>query len=276
MFTDNSTVEACSVKGSSTSPKLLGLIVCLTTITTLFGTKIHIFHAVPGTRMISQGTEGVLGEGIMSGKSKVSFIPIHLSCTERSPLLIEWIRDWSSTSLIHLHPIDWFDVRHDIDGWRKYWDGFERPRLSGSRCYLWTPPPFAADVTIAELRKSRIKRQVSSHVFILPKLCSPLWVTQIYKAADIVCEVPAGQPLCDSTMHEPLLIALIFPFLRVKPWQLRSTPKMYSMGGELRKVFKTEGMDARDILRELWRTCHRLTTMPENVVRKVLIFGKHQ
>ena len=39
-------------------------------------------------------------------------------------------------------------------------------------------------------------------------------------------------------MHEPLLIALVFPFLRVKPWQLRSTPKMYSMGGELRKCSK--------------------------------------
>ena len=44
MFTDNSTVEVCSVIGSSTSPKLLGLIVRLKAITTLFGTKIHIFH----------------------------------------------------------------------------------------------------------------------------------------------------------------------------------------------------------------------------------------
>jgi hypothetical protein len=216
----------------------------------------------------------VLGEGIMSGESMVSFIPIHLSCAERSPLLIEWIKDWSSESLIHLQPIDWFDVGHDIEGWEMSWDGFERPNLSGPRCYLWTPPPFAADVAIAELRKSRIKRQVSSHIFVVPKLCCPLWIKQVFKAADIVFEVPAGQPFWDSTMHEPLLIAIIFPFLRVKPWQLRSTPKMYSMGGELRKVFKTEGMDARNILCELWRTCHRLTTMPENVVRKVLFFGR--
>jgi hypothetical protein len=82
MFTNNSTVEACAVKGLSTSPKLLDLIIRLRTLSTLFGFKLHIFH-VSGTRMIAQGTDGVsrgfLGGVILSGEAMTFFIPIHLS-----------------------------------------------------------------------------------------------------------------------------------------------------------------------------------------------------
>ena len=210
----------------------------------------------------------------MSGESMVSFIPIHESSTDRSPLLAQWIRDWSDKDLLHLRPLDWFDAAHDIDGWAKSWDGFERPRLSEGRVYLWTPAPFVADVAISELRKARIKRQTSTHVFVVPKLCSPLWIKQVYKAADFVFEIPAGQPFWDSDIYEPLLIAVVFPFIRCTPWQLRATPKMYSMGGLLRKVFNSSEVDSRDILRKFWSECHRLRFMPANVVRKVLFFDK--
>ena len=277
MFTDNSTVESCAIKGSSTSPKLLSLVIRLRATTTKYGVKVHIFH-VSGTRMIAQGTDGVsrgfLGEGIMSGESMVSFIPIHLAATERSEGLADWIKDWAGSTIIELAPIDWFDVGHDFDGWSKSWDGFDRPTLSEGRSYLWAPPPFAADVAISELRKARIKRQTSSHVFVVPKLCSPLWIKQLFKAADLVFEIPSGQPFWDRSVHEPLLIAIVFPFIRSKPWQLRSTPKMYAMGSELRRMFHEEDLDPRDLLREFWTKCHRLRFMPENVVRKVLYFDK--
>ena len=64
---------------------------------------------------------------------------------------------------------------------------------------------------------------------------------QIFKAADFVFEVPAGQSFWGADMHEPLLFALfVFPFIRSKPWQLRSAPKLLELGRELRKVFKEE------------------------------------
>ena len=279
MFTDNSTVEACAIKGSSSSIKLLSLVVRLRALTTCYGVKIHIFH-VSGTRMIAQGTDGVsrgfLGEGIMSGECMTSFIPIHLTATERSSTLFEWIKDWTDPSIIHLSPIDWYGVAHDFDGWRNCWDGFPRPVLAEGRVYLWTPPPFAADIAIAELRKARLKRQSSAHLFVVPKLCCPLWTKQLFKASDIVIEIPAGQPFWETAMHEPLLIGVVFPFIRSSPWQLRATPKMYSVGGELRKMFKAENLDARDFLRKFWQQCHRLRFMPENVVRQVLYFGSRQ
>ena len=43
MFTDNSTVESCAIKGTSTSIKLLCLVVRLRSLTTLYGIKLHIF-----------------------------------------------------------------------------------------------------------------------------------------------------------------------------------------------------------------------------------------
>jgi hypothetical protein len=277
MFTDNSTVESCSVKGSSTSPKLLELIIRLRVLTTTQGIRIHIFH-VAGTRMISQGTDGVsrgfLGEGIMAGHPMQSYIPIHLSALDRSSQLGPWIESWASPSVIRLEPCDWFDVAHDIDGWTSGWDGFSRPRIQEKRVYVWSPPPFAADIAMSELRKARIKRQASTHVFVVPRLCSALWMKQMFKTADFVFEVPAGHFCWSSDMHEPLLIAIVFPFLRSKPWQLRATPKMYEVGRQLRKVLKDESMDAGDFLRKFWIECHRLGTMSENVVRQMLYFGK--
>ena len=228
--------------------------------------------------MIAQGTDGVsrgyLGEGVMAGDPMSSFIPIHLSAFERSPTLVDWIKGWSTTDILILEPRDWFDVGHDMDGWKTGWDNFDRPNLKEGRVYLWSPPPFVADIAIAELRKARIKRQTSTHVFVVPRLCSPLWMKQVFKAADFVFEVPAGNPFWKIDMHEPVLIAIVFPFLRVKPWQLRSTPKMYEMGGKLRKLLKAEDLDAGNLLREFWDKCHRLRSLPENVVRKMLYFGK--
>jgi hypothetical protein len=276
MYTDNSTVEACAVKGTSTSVKLLDLVVRLRGLTSRHGCRVHIFH-VAGTRMIAQGTDGesrgFLGEGIMAGEMMKTFIPIHLSALERSPKLFSWIVSWSTTSLLMLEPRDWFDVGHDVDGFGSCWDNFDRPKLYEGRTYLWSPPPFVADVAISELRKARIKRQTSTHIFVVPKLCAPVWIKQVYKAADFVFEIPAEKSFWPSEMHVPLLIAIVFPFLRNKPWQLRGTPKMYEMGSQLRKVFQDEEVDSRDLLRKFWRKCHRLRNMPENVVRQMLYFG---
>jgi hypothetical protein len=44
MFTDNATVESCVQKGSSTSRKLLDLVVRLQSMTTRLGIQVHIFH----------------------------------------------------------------------------------------------------------------------------------------------------------------------------------------------------------------------------------------
>jgi len=36
--------------------------------------------------------------------------------------------------------------------------------------YLWVPHPSIADIALEQLHYTRIKRQSSTHVFVLPKL----------------------------------------------------------------------------------------------------------
>ena len=97
---------------------------------------------------------------------------------------------------------------------------------------------------------------------------------QVFKAVDVVFEIPAGTCCWEQNMHKPLFITIVFPFIRSKPWQLRATPKMYQVGSELRKVLHSEDLDERDLLRKFWGQCHGLRNMPENVVRKMLYFGQ--
>jgi hypothetical protein len=170
-----------------------------------------------------------------------------------------------------LTPMERFSEGHDIGGWgQESAEGIDQPIIMEGRTYVWAPPPFAADVALAELRKVRIKRQGSVHVFVCPRLCSPLWMKQLYKASDVVFEIPSGTPGWPIDMHEPLLIGLLFPFLRHSPWQLRGTPKMHALGRELRSLFKDEDVDARNLLCKFWLQCVRLGRMREDVVRKML------
>jgi hypothetical protein len=227
--------------------------------------------------MIAQGTDGVsrgfLSLGVMASEAMSVFIPIHKSVGERSPAFVEWIKQWSGADSIVLEPMDWFAAGHDIDGWRKGADGFERPVLCEGRTYIWIPPPYAADVALAELRKARIKRQSSAHLFVCPRLCCPLWIKQLYKASDVVLEFRAGSLNWPNDMHEPILIGVLFPFLRHSPWQLRNTPKMHAVVRQLRATLQGEDVDSCDFLRKFWVQCNRFGYIPEAVVQKVLYFG---
>ena len=160
MFTDNSTVESCAEKGSSSSKKLLGLIVRLHSLATRLAVKIHIFH-VAGTRMIAQGTDGVsrgyLAQGVMAGEAMRVHIPIYLSAVDHSTHdLVRWIQSWADPKAELLNPLGWFQAGHDIEGWVACADGFDRPSLSYGKTFIWAAPPFAADVAMAEMRKARI------------------------------------------------------------------------------------------------------------------------
>jgi hypothetical protein len=71
-------------------------------------------------------------------------------------------------------------------------------------------------------------------------------------------------------MHKPLLIGILFPFIRLNPWQLRNTPKMYAMGRQLRALHQNEEVVRRNLLHQFWYKCLRLRNMLTKLVRKVL------
>ena len=228
--------------------------------------------------MIAQGTDGVsrgyLGQGVMAGNAMSVFIPIHLRATERSAeRLVPWIRSWAGKDAILLDEMGWYQQGHDIEGWSKGVDGFSRPFIAdGNRIYIWMPAPLSAEVALSEMRKARIKRQRSARVFVCPCLCLSQWLKHLHKAADFVFEVPVGADCWSADMHEPLLIGILFPFIRSKPWQIRGADKMYAVGRQLRQVFQTSTVDAGDLLHQFWACCLDLRNMLERVVRKLLYF----
>jgi hypothetical protein len=124
-----------------------------------------------------------------------------------------------------------------------------------------------------KLSKVRIKRQHSTHVFVCPRLMTPLWQKQLYKATDIVIVVPPGHPAWSLAMFEALIIGIEFPFVQHAPRQLGSTPKMHAVARELQKVWEDPGVDGGDILRKLCVLCWILGALPADVVWSLLHFG---
>jgi hypothetical protein len=226
--------------------------------------------------MIAVGVDGLsrglLNEGVMGGADMLSFIPFDRSALQLSMPLEEWIQSWLGKEAISLSPEDWFERGHDIVGWQDPEPGFYLPLpVLQKGKYIWSPPPGAADVAIEEMRKARMKRQASTHVFVCQRLMTPRWLRQLHKAADLVFHIPAGQPFWSLSNHEPLVVGIILPFFRHQPWQLRGTPKMFAVARELSKVWEDPTLDSRPVLRKLCELSGRLDSVPVSVVPKLLL-----
>jgi hypothetical protein len=275
LFTDNSTAEAAFFNGSSKSQKLFDLVLQVRKLEMDMCTKIHLCH-VAGERMKVQGSDGLsrgnLNVGVMAGKAMMEFVPIHLGAIERHEGIKEWIESWTEVDQLEwLNPSDWFVRGHDrvASLWETNIDGMKLPVIKRG-VYVWAPAPAAAEAAVEELRRARHKRQASQHLFIVPRLMQPEWRKQLYKASDLVVTLPPGHHAWPSTMFEPLTIAFVFPFLRHRPWQLRGSIYLLDLGRQLSRLWRDNKSGEGPILRELWGVSRRLSSMPEELARKVL------
>lgn len=273
-FTDNSTAEAIFHNGSSKSPLLFDLVLRLHKIEMRFKCKVHFIHCA-GTRMISQGTDGLsrgnLLSGVMAGKAMTEFVPIHLSAVDRCSKLKTWIQSFVDDSTEFLTPAEWFHRGHDIlpNEFEINLDGIKLPRVR-TGTFVWTPPPCLAEVAIEELRKARHKRTSSQHLFIVPRLMQPTYLKHLHKAADLIISVPVGHPAWPESMFEPLTIAFVFPFLSYRPWQLRGSEGLLEMGRSLLRMWSENIWEDRSVLRELWLYQRELTGLSEKLASEVL------
>ena len=274
MATDNATAESCFYKGNSSSEKLFELVVRLRKLELQHQFKLYVTH-VSGKRMISQGTDGIsrgqLNAGVGLGDLMLQYCPWNLSAIDRAPTLKNWITTALDHELEFLTPEDWFEKGHDVRGGyydrQKFWRVKTR---QGS--YVWSPPPAAADVAIEQVRLARIKRRVSTHLIVVPRLFIHIWMKQLYKVSDLVVEIPAGSPGWQLTMLEPLVLGFVFPFLYCRPFELKGTPKMLQMGRKVRTMFKTNPMASCHILSELWAIPKQIPHMSEELVSRMLFF----
>ena len=275
-FTDNSTVERCFYKGSSS--KLLDLVIRLRRLEMAHSLRLHISH-VSGKRMIAWGVDGIsrgqMNEGVMAGQPMLAFIPLHKTPIQMSDSLMGWVKSWLGPKTEWLTPMDWFTTAHDIRGWTMPTEAnkLSLPILRPGH-FVWSPPAGAADAALEELRKIRHKRQKSTHVFLCHRLLTPRWYRLMHKACDLVITIPAGTSFWPRDNYEPLIVGFAFPFLRSKPWQLRGTPKMFAVERKLREMWKNDELGGRDLLRKLCIQCWKLATMSENMVSRVLFFER--
>ncbi|CAJ1960068.1 unnamed protein product [Cylindrotheca closterium] len=158
LFTDNSTAESVFYNGNSSSKRLFHLILRLRRVQQEADLILHLLH-VSGKRMIAQGTDGGsrgdLNQGVMTGENMLSYVPLHLSAVDRSPSVLDWMRNiWEERlgKLEHLGIDDWFTKGH------------------GRGNFLWTPPPAAADVVAEQVGEARHKHPESCHIAIVPHL----------------------------------------------------------------------------------------------------------
>ena len=203
------------------------------------------------------------------------FVPIHLNCLEREEGLAEWLSKIIPPHQGEEQPIfldydGWFERAHDIAGGTINGDGVWTP-LYKRGTYIWTPPPAAAQVAVEQLRKARGKREESTHVFVVPKLMAPEWRRQLFRVSDLYIELPFGNEFWPKQkQHEPLILAITFPFLSHRPWQLKRTGAFLGMGGVLRKLFKADQITPGIVLRKLFEQQRKLEGMQESMVRKML------
>jgi hypothetical protein len=225
--------------------------------------------------MQAKGTDGTsrgqFCEGVNVGEKMLDFIPWNEAAQERTLLLEPWLCFWMGDNLEFLDPAGWFTRGHNQLGGEYDDKGFWHHKICPGT-FVWTPLPTAVVVALEDLRKSRIKRQDSTHFFICSCLLTPEWLKQLWKTADIIFQVSPGTPGWPANMFELLTIGIVFPFLPKRPWQLKGTPKMFYLVRQVQKMFKEKILDSGDFLRELLLECQRLHSMPADVVRRMLYF----
>jgi hypothetical protein len=275
LFTDNSTAESAFYKGSSSSKKLHSLVLRLQKLAMDYSIILHVIH-VAGTRMISQGTDGcsrgVLMEGVMAGRSMLSFVDLDKSAVTRCSSLLPWIRSWCGHQSIQpLTVEEWYVEGHGITGGHSDKHGVWIPDHEPSnRMHLWAPAPAIADAMLEELLKARHKRTDTWHIIVIPRLMAPRWRRLFHKVSDLMFAVDPGNAFWPSNMFEPLYVGIVFPFIRHRPWQLKRAPLMVGMGRELRKMCKEGDFTPGCILRKLLRLPRRLDALSPSVARGVL------
>jgi hypothetical protein len=224
LFMDNSTAESCFFKGGSSLKLLHNLVLRLRKAELHFGFFLHMVH-VTGMRMIAQGTDGLLrgtfSEGVVAGKDMLAFVDISLSAVERHPPILEFVQSWVGPAVDKgwvLNSEEWFVEGHGIIGGKADAHGIWIPIHAGnSMAYIWSPPPVIADVALEVCLKAIHKCPDAFHIFLVPRLYSPLWLQMFYKLSEFSFHISSGLWYWPLLMHEPLFVGIVLPLLSRKP-----------------------------------------------------------
>jgi|TARA_B110000902_G_scaffold201906_1_gene229304 hypothetical protein len=98
----------------------------------------------------------------------------------------------------------------------------------------------------------------------------PYWQRHLFRAADLIIEIPAGQSYWSSEMHEPLILALFFPYVSCKPWELKRCPKFVEVERVLRGMLKANSGTEGSFLQQLCKFSSGLQDLSAELVWQLL------
>ena len=94
----------------------------------------------------------------------------------------------------------------------------------------------------------------------------PTWFKQLNKLADCIRTFPASHLFWSATNFEPLYVPILFPYLDYRPFQLKSTLKMFKMGRRLSKMFQKDKVNGGGILLNFLQDIGKFLSMSKSLV----------
>ena len=108
----------------------------------------------------------------------LSFADLAKTALERHPDLLPFLQSWIKPvagKFKVLSAEEWFQEGHGVIGGEMDHNGVWIPmHAPNGKAYVWTPPPVIADVALEECMKAIHKRTDAFHIFLIPRLYSPL------------------------------------------------------------------------------------------------------
>lgn len=241
-FTDNAVAEKAYYKGTSSSKELFELVLRLRLIEMDGRMILHVIH-VSGKRMIACGIDGLsrgdTTEGIAAGITMDNYVPLHLNCLDRSPRVLEWVKEWwpeeTFGKIFPLEPEDWYS-----------WDEEK------TNC-LWTPAPAGGETAVEELANwIHHTPEDRIHVIIMPTIWTCKWRRQLGKVCDLSFALPNVFEFWNREVHfEPLTIGIFVPYLNREPWRIKHHETLGELVRKMRSVQEDpHGSRCGNILRE--------------------------
>ncbi len=76
------------------------------------------------------------------------------------------------------------------------------------RAYVRAPPPIVAGFALEECLKAVHKQTDAYHVFLVPRLYSPLWLCMFYKLSNVLFHISPGNLHWPAALHKPLFVGI--------------------------------------------------------------------
>jgi len=251
IFTDNTTAESVYWKGYSSNRELSEIVLGMRLLEMEYDLVLHVTH-VSGSRMISQGTDGLLradhSAGVMAGMGMTYYIPLNESAFDRSTVLRQKLERYlRCLRFDFLTPEQWFDEHHCFGN------------------FIWSPPPAAADAVVDLLGKAKHKRPECMHVVLVPRLMTGRWHRLMSRATDFWFRIEWPDVWDLEQHHEPLLCFVSLP-LCVAALNLQLRRQVLD---DMERLLPAAGMrevpDGQrwSVLRQLLLSARRLCALPK-------------